>query len=371
MNAVMIDAMRERIRAAAAAGVGLRFRGGGSKSFYGRQPVGEVVDMRAYSGIVSYEPTELVVTVKAGTPLAELEALLAEHGQMLAFEPPHFGDEATVGGCVAAGLSGPRRLAAGPLRDFVLGVQILDGRGDLLSFGGQVMKNVAGYDVARLMAGSLGTLGLLLEISLKVLPRPAAETTLRFELDQAQAIARLNEWGGQPVPLSASVWRAAANRPGARGGGELLVRLSGAQAAVGSAVRRLGGDRVADDRVPAGWVGWADLREQRDAFFNTASADTPLWRLAVPSDTPPLPLDGAQLIEWGGGLRWFRGEMPEAAIRSVVEAAGGHASLFRGGDRSGAVFHPLAPAALAIHRRLKQSFDPAGVFNPGRMYDGV
>ncbi|MEW5888916.1 MAG: glycolate oxidase subunit GlcE [Pseudomonadota bacterium] len=346
----MIERLQERIRQAAADKTPLRIRGGGTKDFYGGPLRGEVLDMRECRGVVSYEPTELVITVRAGTPLAEVDAVLEEKGQFLAFEPPHFGAGATVGGCVAAGLSGPRRAAAGAVRDFVLGVHVIDGRGELLAFGGQVMKNVAGYDVSRFLAGSLGTLGLLVDVSLKVLPRPVAEATLRLEMDQAQAIAAMNAWGGQPLPVSATCHR----------DGELLVRLSGAQAAVSTACRRLGGEPVDE-----GAALWTDVREQRSRFF---AGSEPLWRLSLPSTTPPLALPGRQLIEWGGALRWLKSDAPAAAIRAAAEQAGGHATLFRGGDRAAGVFHPLSPALLALHRNLKRAFDPEGIFNPGRLY---
>jgi glycolate oxidase FAD binding subunit len=359
----VIEQWRERVHAAASGRTALQVRGGGTKAFYGRAPEGELFDTRAYRGVVSYEPTELVVTVCAGTPLAELEKQLAERNQMLAFEPPHFGADATVGGCVAAGLSGPRRATAGALRDFVLGVKILDGRGEVLSFGGQVMKNVAGYDVSRVIAGSLGTLGLILEVSLKVLPKPVAETTLRFSMTEAEAIDRLNVWGGQPLPLSASAWR----------DGVLRVRLSGAQAAVRAAERTLGGDAMAAAAAESFWRG---LREQEDeAFFgplaSDANGDGVLWRLSLPSSAAPLKLPGRQLIEWGGALRWLRSDASADSIRERVASLGGHATLFRGGDRAGAIFHPLPPALMTIHRRLKAAFDPAGIFNPGRLYNGL
>ena len=365
----LIEHWQERVRAAAATATGLQIRGGGTKAFYGRAPVGEVFDTRDYAGVVNFEPTELVVTVRAGTPLAELEALLAGKNQMLAFEPPHFGFGATVGGCVAAGLSGPRRVAAGALRDFVLGVKILDGRGDVLSFGGQVMKNVAGYDVSRLIAGSLGTLGVILDVSLKVLPRPVAETTLAFDMSETQAIDRLNDWGGRPLPVSASAWS----------DGALSLRLSGAEAAVRSAAQKLGGDVVPKDTADAFWRG---LREHSIDFFGGAARAEPaavLWRLAVPSSAPPLQLDGKPLIEWGGALRWLRSNAPTEEIRARAVALGGHATLFRGvrrdaeegRDRSIDVFHPLADALMTIHRRIKRAFDPAGIFNPGRLYDGL
>ncbi|WP_454732192.1 MULTISPECIES: glycolate oxidase subunit GlcE [Cupriavidus] len=356
-----LDAFRDTIRRATDARTPLRLRGGGSKDFYGQQLQGEVLDTRGYSGIVDYDPPELVITARCGTPLAEIEAALAERRQMLAFEPPHFGAGATLGGAVAAGLSGPRRQAVGALRDFVLGVQVMDGRGDILGFGGQVMKNVAGYDVSRLMAGSLGTLGLILEVSLKVLPVPFDEATLRFALGEAEALERLNQWGGQPLPVAASAWH----------DGTLHLRLSGAAAAVRAARERLGGEAVAPDQAGALWQA---LREQQHPFFAPVQAGRALWRVAVPTTAAPLALPGGQLIEWGGGQRWWLGSADSAAdaaaVRAAAAAAGGHATLFRNGDKAAGVFTPLAAPLEAIHQRLKASFDPAGIFNPRRMYAG-
>lgn len=332
----------------------LAIQGGGSKAFYGGAIRGEPLDMRSHRGVVSYEPTELVITVRAGTPLAEVEALLAEKRQFLAFEAPHFG-AATVGGAVASGLSGPRRAALGSLRDFVLGVRLMDGEGRELRFGGEVMKNVAGYDVSRLIAGSLGTLGLILDVSLKVLPLPVAEATLRFELPQDKALEAMNRWAGQPLPVAATAWQ----------DGVLSLHLAGAAAAVSAAGSRLGGERL---EAAAAAAFWADLREQRTEFF---AADAPLWRLAVPAVAPPLDLPGAPLIEWGGAQRWLRGDLDAATVRDAAARAGGHATLFRGGSeeqRKGGVFTPLAPPLLNVHRRLKLAFDPYGVFNPGRLY---
>jgi glycolate oxidase FAD binding subunit len=348
----MLERLRERIRDAAARGAALRLRGGGSKDFYGGVPRGEILDTREHAGIVAYEPTELVMTARCGTPLAELEAALAAQGQMLAFEPPHFGGAATLGGCVAAGLSGPRRAAAGAVRDFVLGARLLDGRANELAFGGQVMKNVAGYDVSRLLAGSLGTLGLILEVSLKVLPRPAAEHTLRLELPQEKALESLNRWAGTALPVSASAWR----------DGELTVRLSGAQRAVRAAAQQLGGDALEGAHAARFWSG---IREQTDPWF---AGEAPLWRLSLPSAAAPLELAGAPLIEWGGALRWLRSGADAATVRAAAARAGGHATLFRGGDKAAGVFAPLAPALARLHRELKAAFDPAGVFNPGRLY---
>ncbi len=349
----LIQAWSERIREAAAKGQPQCIRGGGTKTFYGGPEVGVPILTGAYRGIVSYAPSELVVTVRAGTPLAELEAVLATENQMLAFEPPHFAGGATVGGCVAAGLAGPRRAAVGGVRDFVLGATLLDGRGDVLRFGGEVMKNVAGYDVSRFLAGSLGTLGLIAELSLKVLPKPVAEATLRFELDEVSALHRLNAWAGQPLPLSASAWH----------GGVLHLRLSGAGAAVDAAVSRLGGERL-DDGEAADL--WRDLRDQRNGFF--ADEGPPLWRLSVPSDALAVALPGEQLVEWGGAQRWLRSDAPVGEIRARAAALGGHATRFRSGARNDEVFHPLPAPMQALQRNLKQAFDPAGIFNPGRLH---
>lgn len=349
----LIQQFTETIVRAGEAGTPLRPCGGGSKDFYGGPLAGNVLDTRGYAGVIDYEPTELVITARAGTPLAELEAVLAERGQMLAFEPPHFG-AATLGGCVATGLSGPSRAAAGSVRDFVLGVRVLDGRGRDLRFGGQVMKNVAGYDVSRLMTGAMGTLGLLLEVSLKVLPLPQVQTTLRFEMPEDAALRSLNHWAGLPLPISASCFT----------GNELTLRLAGAEAGVRAAEEKLGGENVF-----AGDAFWNGLREQSTTFFGAGAIDNAaLWRLSVPSNTPRLELPGPQLIEWGGALRWLRSSAPARRIRETVVKAGGHATLFRATDKSAGVFHPLAAPLLEIHRKLKLAFDPQGILSPGRLY---
>ena len=358
---------REAIAHAADSHTPLTLRGGGTKDFYGRAPAphGTVLDTREWSGIVDYDCAELVVTARSGTPLVEIEAALAEHRQMLAFEPPHFaadGKQATVGGAFSSGLSGPRRQSVGALRDFVLGAVVMDGRGDMLNFGGQVMKNVAGYDVSRLMAGALGTLGLVVQVSLKVLPMPFCDATLRFAMAQAEAIDTLNRWGGQPLPIAASAWI----------DGALWVRLSGADAAVRAAVTKLGGERVDEAEAT---TFWRDLREQSHAFFARAlQGGLPLWRIALPPATPPLALGHAsadeQFVEWGGGQRWWidTANTPAAAIRDAATKAGGHATLFRNGDRTSNIFTPVAAPLMAVHKRLKESFDPHGIFNPGRLY---
>lgn len=347
----------ERVRQAMAAGTPLRIRGGGSKDFYGQSLQGDVLDTRPLQGIVSYEPSELVITVRAGTPLAEVEEVLAERGQILPFEPPHFatgGAMATVGGMVAAGLNGPARASLGAVRDYVLGLVLLNGRAELLTFGGQVMKNVAGYDVSRLMAGAMGTLGLITEVSLKVLPRAVAESTLVFELDEARALTQLNTWGALPLPVNASCWHE----------GALMVRLRGAQAAVAAARKSMGGTAMEDGQAT---LLWNALREQTAPFFQLADGES-LMRLSVPDTAPPLGL-GPTLIEWGGAQRWLKLPLPQRPDMSeVLDSTTGHATLFRASDKSAGVFTPLAAPLDRITRELKKQFDPAGIFNRGRLY---
>jgi glycolate oxidase FAD binding subunit len=347
----VLQQFRDRIMSATRSGTALRIRGNGTKDWYGQELNGEPLDTTAYSGIISYDPTELVVTARAGTNLREIGKALAEKKQMLAFEPPRFDGLATVGGIVASGLSGPRRQAVGSVRDFVLGTVLMDGKGETLHFGGQVMKNVAGYDVSRLLTGSLGTLGLILEVSLKVLPRPFAQHSLQFAMSEQDALHQLNVWGGQPLPLSASCWV----------NGNLYVRLSGAQAAVDAAIAKMGGTDL-----PEAENFWDGVREQTHTFFS--EPQQALWRLSLPTVASPLALPGEQMIEWGGALRWLKTTADAETIRSVAANAGGHATLFKGGDKSVGVFQPLAPAVARIHRNLKQAFDPAGIFNPRRMY---
>ena len=373
-NDPALQLLIDRVQSARAAGAQLCIRGGGTKDFYGEAPQGEALDTRVLEGTSSYEPTELVVTTRCGTALAELEALLATQGQCLPFEPPHFAYApgaaalsarhrgATVGGMVAAGLSGPSRPAVGSVRDHLLGATMLNGKGEVLTFGGQVMKNVAGYDVSRLLAGSLGTLGVILEVSLKVMPVAPATVTLRLEMDQAGALAQLNDWGGQPVPLNASAWW----------DGNLILRLRGALAAVQAARVRLGGDVVEPEHAAPFWEG---LRDHTDEFFVAARAavatGASLWRLSVPQTAPVLALPGELMIEWGGALRWLCSAAPAAVVRDATARAGGHATLFAARDKAPGAFAPLRSPLDRIHRELKKSFDPAGVFNPGRLYPGL
>lgn len=374
MESAALSQIIERVRDSAQHGRALRVRGGGTKDFVGGPAVAlckaDVLDMRALGGVVDYEPSELVVTVRAGTPLAELEALLASRGQCLPFEPPRFAAGGTVGGMVAAGLSGPARASVGAVRDYVLGIEIINGKGELLRFGGQVMKNVAGYDVSRLMAASWGTLAVITEVSLKVLPVAPAEATLRLECDQASALQQLHAWGGQPLPLNASCWVQDAGR------GQLFVRLRGANAAVESACASMGGERLSGEQTAAGWDA---CRDHTLPWFadRARRPEQALWRLSVPQTAPVLPLpQGAEppLVEWQGALRWLQAPVEcGAALQAAAQAVGGSAMLFaapaQGATLAPAATHPQ-PALAGIAQRLKQSFDPSGIFQPNRMGAG-
>ena len=337
------------IAAAAAEGRPLRLCGGGTQAALARADAGRPLDLTPLAGVVAYEPSELVITAGAGTPLALVEAVLAERGQMLPFEPQLADGRATVGGAVAAQRGGPRRWTAGALRDFLLGVRLIDGRGRELRFGGQVIKNVAGFDVTRLQAGAWGSLGVVTEASFKVLPRPQSECTLQFAFDQPEALRQVNAWAGQPLPLSAVSWDQ----------GCLRLRLSGVPAALAHARGLLGGD-VLDDAVAASH--WNSLRERTHPFFEVSGT---LWRLSVRPTAPVLSLPGATLWEWGGGQRWLRTEAPADLVRKLAVQAGGHAMLVSGGEPGTRVFHPLGAPIDALHRRLKQVFDPHGILNPG------
>lgn len=335
----------EQVNQALAERRALRIQGGGSKAQLGRPVDGELLDTREHRGIVTYAPTELVVTVRAGTPLAELEQALDAAGQQLACEPPHLGAGATVGGMVAAGLSGPRRPWAGSVRDFVLGTRVITGGGKHLRFGGEVMKNVAGYDLSRHLAGSFGCLGVLTEVSLKVLPKPRAVANLRLAVGLEEALRKLAEWGQQPLPISAAC----------HDGDYLHLRLEGGEGSVAAARERLG-----CEAVEPGF--WEDLKEQRLPFFDDPR---PLWRLSLPNDTPALDLPGVQLVDWGGAQRWLKSDAPAEEIRAVANRAGGHATCFEACDSP---FQPLPATLLRYHRQLKAQLDPLGIFNPGRMY---
>ena len=375
-----LNSLIDAVRQAGEDGRVLRLRGGGSKDFWGQSLSGEVLDTRAYRGIVSYEPSELVVTARCGTPLAELEAALAEKGQCLAFEPPHFGPDATVGGMVAAGLSGPARATAGAVRDYVLGARFINGLGEHLTFGGQVMKNVAGYDVSRLMAGSWGTLGLISEVSLKVLPVAPAEATLMCAgLPQKSALDLLHRWGGQPLPLNASAWvRDTTAQPVAD---YLFVRLRGAVAAVQSAIAKMSADATAlgaqvqtMDNAEAA-QDWRASAEQALTFFDAPAPDACLWRLSVPQTALVLDLPYPTYIEWQGAQRWlWAPASAAAALRELAKSVGGHATLFRASakhaevDKVAGVNTPLDAVQERIQQQLQKQFDPHGVFATGRMH---
>ncbi|WLI10446.1 MULTISPECIES: glycolate oxidase subunit GlcE [Pseudomonas] len=339
------EALLEQVKQARENATPLRIQGGNTKAFLGREVAGEILDTRAHRGIVSYDPTELVISVRAGTPLSELFAALDAKGQMLPCEPPSFGEDATVGGMIAAGLSGPRRPWSGSVRDFVLGTRVISGLGTHLRFGGEVMKNVAGYDLSRLMVGSYGCLGVLTEVSLKVLPKPRQCLSISLDIDCDRALANLAQWGQQPLPISAA----------SHDGQRLYLRLEGGEGSVTAAHQRLGGEPL-----DSGY--WADLNEQRLDFFNEG---LPLWRLSLPNNLGPLDLPGEQLIDWGGAQRWLKSAADN--IQSRALELGGHATCFSHGV-SETPFQPLAPALLRYHQQLKAQLDPQGLFNPGRMY---
>lgn len=341
--------LSERVSEAFATAKPLHLRGSGSKDFLGEAVDGETLDVTGHAGVVNYEPGELVMTARAGTPLAELEAVLDESHQMLAFEPPHFGANATLGGTIATGLSGPARPFTGAARDFVLGCRIINGQGQILSFGGEVMKNVAGYDLSRLMAGAYGTLGVLLEVSLKVLPVARTQVTRVFEHTAAQALQQISDWQRKPWPITGAYWE----------DGKTYLRLAGATSSVESACEKLGGETLDDDRP-----FWRAVREHERPFF--AQSDRPLWRISLPPAAPMLDIDGECVIDWGGAQRWVQTDMEAVALRRVAKEAGGHATVYRG--QAQPRFHPMGESILALQQRLKKSMDPAGILNPGRIY---
>ena len=379
MNATnpIIETFREQILHAAKNKTPLSIEGGATKSWYGNANTYTKLDTRTYSGILEYQPEELVITACAGTPLKEIEAALKEKNQVLAFEPPHFGEHATFGGAIAAGLAGPGRISVGNFRDFVLGTRILDGKGQDLSFGGQVMKNVAGYDVSRLMPGSMGTLALLLEASVKVLPRPAATATLRCHISQEKALRTLNEWAGQPLPLSASCWIG-----NGAGEGQLTIRLAGAAAAIKAAIPLMSSLVNASEVDPqSAEVFWNDLREHKLPSFENIAADQTLYRLALPAACGPLIISGASneiVLEWHGQQRWIKAAGDEATftlIKKLATSHGGHATRFKQGMNVNPAFQRFtvlgeqahSKALELVQERLRSAFDPAGVFATNRL----
>lgn len=344
--------LQDQVKEALVSKTPLVIQGGGSKHFYGRAIEGAPLSTSGHKGIIRYQPTELVITARAGTLLSEIEAQLAENHQMLPFDPPYFGKHATLGGMVASGLSGPQRPWSGAVRDMVLGCRVINGSGEILRFGGEVMKNVAGYDISRLMSGALGTLGLLLDISLKVQPKPAFERTLILPASTAESLIKFNQWRASLLPLSAAVHY----------DGAIYLRLSGNPAAVEQACSQLGGAAAEDA------ICWTAIREHKHAFFDQ---EAPLWRLSVPPATPCLELAGSTFIDWAGAQRWLCSDVPATRIREAVGRVGGHATLFRGGDRLGEIFHPPSQGVWQLHQRIKKAFDPNGIFNPGRLYPAL
>lgn len=365
MNHSFIQDTQEIIRNTIQSKGLIRITGSGTKDWFGAELKGDPLSTKGYQGIINYQPDELVITVKSGTSLKEVELALEEKNQQFAFEPPYFGESATIGGMVCSGLAGPGRVSAGSLRDFVLGAKIMDGQGQIMNFGGTVMKNVAGYDVSRLMPASLGTLALLLDVSIKVLPKPAATATLTAQINQAEAIHLMNLLASQPWPLSASAWQGEQM-------GQLHIRLNGAKAAVASAIHHFGnqyGMKPLNQTEAEQY--WKDLKEQQLPWFKN-SAETPLWRFAVAPTSKPLSLSGETLIEWHGGQRWWKGSIEPSTAKRIAQTAQGHASLFRASDKTSAMLsslkdHPLTRPLVSIQDQLSKAFDPHGVFATGRL----
>lgn len=349
----LTEALVDRVKQAHEAGTPLAIAGSGSKAFYGHPLVGDTLSTREHAGIVNHEPTELVLTARAGTPLEEVETALAEEGQQFPFEPPHFGEGGTLGGAIAAGLAGPRRPYGGSVRDMVLGLRLINGRGELMRFGGEVMKNVAGYDVARLNVGALGTLGVITEVSLKVLPAPASTATLTLDLPMSDCHARTEGWLREGRPVSAV----------AHDGQQLFLRLSGTVSAVADAVRDIGGEAMDTGTAQRFWTS---LRDQTHAFF--ADPQRPLWRVSLPPAADLSAFEGTKLAEWAGQQLWLRDTTDAATLRQTAESLGGSATLFRGVLPEVSVFHPLDRVKRRLHQSLKAAFDPRGILNPNRLY---
>lgn len=327
----------------------LQIKAGGTKDFYGRNIQAKTLSLADHTGVIEYEPSELYITARSGTPLLEIEQTIAKQNQILPCEPPHFGTTATLGGMIASGLAGPRRVNAGSVRDCVLGTEILNGKGEHLRFGGKVMKNVAGYDVSRLMCGALGTLGVLISVSLRLLPKPVCEQTIALTLDSNVAIKKMNQWANTPIPISATFYD----------GNELYVRLSSSLSAIEACKKEIGGELVDNNDI-----FWSNIKEHAHDFF---ISDKSLWRISVPPNTEVLNIPGDSVIEWNSALRWYISDADENTIRSEANRVGGHATLFKG-NVTEQVFHPLSEPSMKLHKKLKYVLDPAGILNPGRMF---
>jgi len=347
----LTEVFQQQIHQAVANNTPLRIVGSDSKHFLGTPCDSRQLHASDHRGIIDYEPSELVIRARAGTPLHEIQQTLAEHGQKLAFEPPAFGDNATLGGTIACNLSGPARPYLGAARDHVLGARIINGRGEILRFGGEVIKNVAGYDASRLMCGAFGTLGLMLDISLKVIPREECQQTLVLPMNAATALQTMTQLGRRSLPITAM----------AHVDEQLYIRLRGNEHGVRAAQPKLGGDTL-----DHGTRFWQQLNEQQLDFFQ--QRDAALWRLSLPFNQPELALDGQWLLDWGGAQRWLRSHADADEIRQQATAHGGHATLWHRHREQAPSFTSLPAAMRALQRRLKNAFDPAGIFNPGRLY---
>ena len=347
------------IKEAIAAKIPFFIQGGGSKDYYGNPVEAGPLDVSPHSGVISYEPTELCITVRAGTPLSEIESLLAEHQQILPFEPPQYTDRATIGGAIAAGIAGPRRAYSGSVRDAILGVQIINGEGEIVNFGGQVMKNVAGYDLSRLMVRSLGTLGLILNVSIRLIPKPEQDLSLVFEASQEDALAFFEGLRKQLLPITASLWK----------DNMVYMRFSASEKILKSTRAKIAAQKEIDV-LADGDNFWQSIRDHKDDFFSYS--DKPLWRLSLPPVSDKiLRINDPQLIEWGGAQRWVNSNAPANIIHSIAMSRGGYATAFKRRAPGTAVFPTLEPKLLALHRQLKRKMDPHAVFNPNRLYQGV
>ncbi|MCU7938810.1 MAG: glycolate oxidase subunit GlcE [gamma proteobacterium symbiont of Bathyaustriella thionipta] len=333
----------------------LKIIAGGSKAFIGREAQGEPLNVSEHKGIVSYHPSELVMTARCGTSMTEIQQTLAENGQYCPFESALFDGAATLGGTLATNLSGPARPWNGSIRDAVIGTRLINGKGEYLKFGGQVMKNVAGYDVSRLQAGALGTLGVITEISFKVLPLPAASGTVVLAMNASEAIKLMNQVSAKAVPVSGSAWL----------DGNLYLRYSGATKAVDSALKQFKTKNFQQLEPQQADEFWSAMNEQKLDFFK---GEAPLWRFSLKSNATHLLDDQNWLIDWGGAQRWLRGDFNQSELEQQAQHSGGQVSLFRYGERSNEVNHTLSEVQKKIHKNLKASFDPKQILNPGRLY---
>ena len=345
----------------------LYIHGGNSKQFYGNAVDATPLDISVHTGIINYDPSELCITVRAGTKLSDIETLLADNNQILAFEPPHYlysslnnQDTATIGGAIASGISGPSRAYTGSVRDSILGVNIINGDGEIANFGGEVMKNVAGYDLSRMMVRSQGTLGVILNISVRVIPKPEHNITLAFEASQSEALSYFQDLRKNTLPITATAWL----------NNTALIRLSASEQVLQSCKEKVKGD----ERLNADSF-WQGVRDHTHEFFtNSKNDDKPLWRFSLPPATPEkIQLDGEELIEWSGAQRWIHSNAPANIIRDIAKSQKGYATLFNNApsDESATRFSELEPALFTLHKQLKNQMDPQGIFNPGRIYKGL